>query len=162
MLTAETSSSPFKARLVERLDVLELVDEPQAAGVELVVGQGIEHEGIVRVGAVSDPDRRQLRPLIDGPLDDFNSFGMSCLQPDDPASPHELTPPRTFYAFGGLDTTEGRGRSRASSPRKDISFPADAASFRHVDCRCAGVDRMVQRAVGLPAYNPEMQARITS
>ena len=44
--------------LVERLDVLELVDEPQPAGVELVVGQGVEHECIVRIGAVADPDRR--------------------------------------------------------------------------------------------------------
>ena len=42
---------------VERLDVLELMDEPQAAGVELVVRQGVEHEGVVRVGAVPDPDR---------------------------------------------------------------------------------------------------------
>ena len=42
---------------VEGLDVLELVDELEAAGVELVVGQGVEHEGVVGVGAVPDPDR---------------------------------------------------------------------------------------------------------
>ena len=47
----------LQGALVERLDVLELVDEPEPARVELVVGQGIEHEGIVGIGAVSDPDR---------------------------------------------------------------------------------------------------------
>ena len=57
MLTAETSSSPFEGAAVEGLDVLELVDEAEAAGVELVVGQGVEHEGVVGVGAVPDPDR---------------------------------------------------------------------------------------------------------
>src|SRR5262249_39904837 len=41
---------------VERLDVLQLVAEAQVAGVELVVGQGVEHEGVVGVGAVADGD----------------------------------------------------------------------------------------------------------
>ena len=41
---------------VERLDVLQLVAETQIAGVELVVGQGVEHEGVVGIGAVADGD----------------------------------------------------------------------------------------------------------
>ena len=46
----------FEGPVVEGLDVLELVDELEVAVVELVVGQGVEHEGVVGVGAVPDPD----------------------------------------------------------------------------------------------------------
>ena len=41
---------------VERLDVLQFVAKLQVAGVELVVGQGVEHEGIVGIGTVADGD----------------------------------------------------------------------------------------------------------
>jgi hypothetical protein len=47
----------FQRPAVQRLDVLELVLEGQAAGVDLVVGQGLEHEGVVGVGAVADADQ---------------------------------------------------------------------------------------------------------
>ena len=39
---------------IERLDVLQLVAEGQVARVDLVMGQGVEHEGIVGVRAVAD------------------------------------------------------------------------------------------------------------
>ena len=42
---------------VERLDVDQLVRELVVAGVDLVVRQGVEHEGVVRVGAVADADQ---------------------------------------------------------------------------------------------------------
>ena len=45
---------------VERFDVFELMNEPQAAGVELVVGERVEHERIVRIRAMPDADRCQL------------------------------------------------------------------------------------------------------
>jgi len=61
MLTAETSSSPRGGASVEGLDVLELVDEVEAAGVDLAVRQGIEHEGVVRVGAVP---HAMVRPAV--------------------------------------------------------------------------------------------------
>ena len=56
MLTAVTSSSPLQRPAVERLDVLQFVDEPQVAGGDLVVRQGVEHERVVRVRAVADAD----------------------------------------------------------------------------------------------------------
>ena len=43
---------------IERLDVHQLVLEAVLAGGNLLLGQGIEHEGIVRVGAVTDADRQ--------------------------------------------------------------------------------------------------------
>ena len=39
---------------VERLDVLQLVLERETARVDLVVGQGMEHEGVVGIGTVAD------------------------------------------------------------------------------------------------------------
>src|SRR5262249_29476380 len=42
---------------VERLDVLQFVAGLQGAGVELVVGEGVENEGVVGVGAVADGDQ---------------------------------------------------------------------------------------------------------
>ena len=57
MLTAVTSSSPLEGPAVERLDVLQFVAELQVAGVDLVVGQGVEHEGVVGIGAVADGDQ---------------------------------------------------------------------------------------------------------
>ena len=56
MLTAVTSSSPRKRPAIERLDVLQFVREVQIAGVDLVVGQGVEHERVVGIGAVADVD----------------------------------------------------------------------------------------------------------
>ena len=41
---------------VERLDVLQFVLKDQVAGVDLAVGQGVEHEGVVGIGAMSDVD----------------------------------------------------------------------------------------------------------
>ena len=38
------------------LDVDELVLEAELGSVELVLGQGVEHEGVVGVGAVADPN----------------------------------------------------------------------------------------------------------
>ena len=57
MLTAVTSSSPLQRPAIECLDVLQLVPENQVAGVDLVVGQGIEHEGIVGIGTMADSDQ---------------------------------------------------------------------------------------------------------
>ena len=65
MLTAVTSSSPFERPAVERLDVLQFVHELQVAGVDLVVGQGVEHEGVVRVRAVADADQLLWLVVID-------------------------------------------------------------------------------------------------
>ena len=42
--------------LVEGLDVGELVQVPEIAGVELPFGERVEHEGVVGVGAVGDVD----------------------------------------------------------------------------------------------------------
>ena len=41
---------------IERLDVLQFVLEEQVAGVDLVVGQSMKHEGIIGIGAVADGD----------------------------------------------------------------------------------------------------------
>ena len=41
---------------VERLDIDQFVLEPVSAGRDLVLGQGVEHEGVVGVGAVADAD----------------------------------------------------------------------------------------------------------
>src|SRR5262249_50912690 len=41
---------------IQRLDVLQLVAEAELARVNLVVGQGVEHEGVVGVWAVADGD----------------------------------------------------------------------------------------------------------
>ena len=41
---------------VERFDVDQLVGEIVAAGLDLVLGQGVKHEGIVRIGAMADAD----------------------------------------------------------------------------------------------------------
>ena len=41
---------------VERFNVLQFVTELKVAGVELVVGEGVEHEGVVGVGTVTDRD----------------------------------------------------------------------------------------------------------
>ena len=57
METAVTSSSAAQGALVERLDVGELVYVAQLAGVDLALGEGVEHEGVVRIGAVGDVDR---------------------------------------------------------------------------------------------------------
>ena len=56
MLTAVTSSSP-RGPAIERLDVLQFVAKAQVAGVHLVVGQGVEHEGVVGIGAVADANQ---------------------------------------------------------------------------------------------------------
>ena len=42
---------------IKLLDVLQLVVKLQIAGVELVVGQGVEHERVVGIGAVTDAYR---------------------------------------------------------------------------------------------------------
>ena len=42
---------------VEGLDVLQFMAKAQVAGVELVVRQGVEHEGVVGIGAVADGDQ---------------------------------------------------------------------------------------------------------
>src|SRR5260370_7202588 len=42
---------------IEGLDVLQLVAEGQLARVDLVVGEGVEHEGVAGVGAVADGDQ---------------------------------------------------------------------------------------------------------
>src|SRR5262249_24594239 len=47
---------PLQGAAVEGLDVLELVDEGEPARVEPLLRQGVEHDGVVRVGAVPDPD----------------------------------------------------------------------------------------------------------
>ncbi len=44
----------LQGTLVERFDVLELVDESKPAGVELVVREGIEHERVVGIRTVPD------------------------------------------------------------------------------------------------------------
>ena len=54
MDTAETSSSPRNAQLVQRFDVLQFVDEAVVPGIDFVVGECVEHERIVGVGGVSD------------------------------------------------------------------------------------------------------------
>src|SRR5439155_21375313 len=56
---ADGSDFKFAAEgaAVERLDVLQFVAELQLAGVELVMGEGVEHEGVVGVGAVADADQ---------------------------------------------------------------------------------------------------------
>jgi len=41
---------------IERLDVLQFVDEFQVAGIDLTVGESVKHEGIIRIGAVTDAD----------------------------------------------------------------------------------------------------------
>ena len=41
---------------VERLDIDQLVLEAVAAGVDLALGQGVEHEGVVGVGAMAHAD----------------------------------------------------------------------------------------------------------
>ena len=43
--------------LVERLDILQDVLEAQSFGVNAVVREAIEHEGVVGIGAVAKPDR---------------------------------------------------------------------------------------------------------
>ena len=43
---------------VERFDIDQLVRELEIAGVDLVVRQGVEHEGVVGIGAVADADER--------------------------------------------------------------------------------------------------------
>lgn len=52
MLTAVSSSSPGKA-LVERFDIHQLVREFEVARVDLIIRQGMKHEGIIGIGAVS-------------------------------------------------------------------------------------------------------------
>ena len=52
-----TASSPAIARRFRRLDVGELVDEGEALGVDAPLGERVEHEGVVGVGAVRDGDR---------------------------------------------------------------------------------------------------------
>ena len=41
---------------VERLDILKLMPKAEIPRIELVVGQGIKHEGIVRVGTMPHGD----------------------------------------------------------------------------------------------------------
>ena len=41
---------------VERFDIDQLVDELVRAGVDLAVGQRVEHERVVGIGAVADAD----------------------------------------------------------------------------------------------------------
>ena len=42
---------------IKRLDILQLVAERQVAGRDLVVRQGVEHERIIRIGAMADGDQ---------------------------------------------------------------------------------------------------------
>ena len=42
--------------LIQGLDVRQLVDVTQVAGIDLPLGERVEHEGVVGVGAVSDVD----------------------------------------------------------------------------------------------------------
>ena len=44
------------APLVQRLDVGQLVDVAQVAGVDLALGERVEHERVVGIGAVGDAD----------------------------------------------------------------------------------------------------------
>ena len=46
-----------KGPVVERLDVLQGVMKSIPAGIDLIVGQGMKHECVVRVGTVPDPDQ---------------------------------------------------------------------------------------------------------
>ena len=46
-----------KRPMVERFDVLQGVFETIAPGGNLVVGQGMEHEGVVRIGTVAHADQ---------------------------------------------------------------------------------------------------------
>src|SRR5208337_5653918 len=46
--------------LVEGLDVFELMNKPQSSRIQPVVRQRVEHERVIRIGAVPHPDRRQL------------------------------------------------------------------------------------------------------
>src|SRR3984957_11474884 len=45
-----------KGAAVKRLDVLQFMAELQTAGVNFIVGQRVEHKGVVGVGAVADGD----------------------------------------------------------------------------------------------------------
>src|SRR5208337_3528362 len=45
---------------VEGLDVFKLMDKPQPSGIQPVVRQRVEHERVIRIGAVPHPDGRQL------------------------------------------------------------------------------------------------------
>ena len=45
-----------KGAAVERFDVDQLVLEGVAAGIDFSVGQGMKHEGVVRIGTVADAD----------------------------------------------------------------------------------------------------------
>ena len=45
-----------KGPAVERFDIDQLVLESVAAGIDLAVGQGMKHEGIVRIGTMADAD----------------------------------------------------------------------------------------------------------
>ena len=59
---------------VERFDIDQLVDEAIRPGVDLARGQGVEHEGIVGVGAVADADQLS-RIARHGTLADGDSWG---------------------------------------------------------------------------------------
>ena len=67
---------------VERFDIDQLVAEFVIAGVDLAVGQGVEHEGVVRIGAMADADQ-----LADGGQNDspFKKRGLKA-QPGDAAT----------------------------------------------------------------------------
>jgi hypothetical protein len=43
--------------VIQRFDVLQLVREVVSAGVDLIVGQGMKHEGIVGIGTVPHADQ---------------------------------------------------------------------------------------------------------
>ena len=48
---------PSQRPAIERLDVGQLMLEAVLARVDFVAGQGVEHEGVVGVGAVADADQ---------------------------------------------------------------------------------------------------------
>ena len=49
-----------KGPAVERFDIDQFVLEAIAAGVELALGQGVEHEGVVGIGAMADADQQRV------------------------------------------------------------------------------------------------------
>ena len=44
---------------IERFDIDQFVPEDVRSGVDLAAGQGVEHEGIVGVGAMADADLQE-------------------------------------------------------------------------------------------------------
>src|SRR5262249_51231925 len=97
---------PAHGSLVECFDILELMDEAQTFCFELVVSQGVEHERIVRIGAVPDPDR------LDCPVTHrLGSWSRSRVC----AHPTNLTPAgKNFVSDATIDRAHARALCRTS------------------------------------------------